>query len=131
MDDLLLSIAPVSERVTVTVQPPPPGCTALTTSAAPSERIHLYALQNTARIHLRTGPQIAVPGAACLPLSHSNPVFAYEGTRLVRATFGDGFVREFSYDSGGRLAQVRDVQGGFTRIRTLHYDADGLLLSIT
>ncbi len=129
MADLTLTLQPLQERVCVDVRPPaplhalvsPPACAA----------VHLHAVQAVPHVHLEVGPQIGVPGAACVPASHTNPVFTYAGTRLVRVAYGDGFVREFSHDPAGRLTQIRDTQGAFTRTRTLHYDAAGLLHSIT
>jgi hypothetical protein len=105
--DLTLTLQPLQERVCVEVRPPaplhalvpPPACAA----------VHLHAVQAVPHVHLEVGPQIGVPGAACVPPPRANPVFTYAGTRLVPATFGDGFVREFSYDSAGRLAQSRDI----------------------
>ena len=140
MSDITLAIAPVaqkidagitppSERVLVTVTPPDSTPVCLST-AAPVPPVVLSLTQSIPRIALTVGPQIGVPGAACLPNSRSNPVFTYENGLLTGIAYADGSTKALTYDSSGRLASVTDTSAGITRTRTFHYDPDNNLTSI-
>lgn len=140
-DDITLAIAPLTERIAASVTPPaervritvtPPGSTPVTLStAAPPPPIRLTLTQSTPRITLTVGPQIGIPGAACLPTARANPVFTYANGRLALIGYADGSTKAFAYDTAGRLASVTDTTAGVTRTRTFHYDPDHNLASIT
>ncbi len=141
MSDITLAIAPVaqkidagitppSERVLITVTPPDSTPVSLCT-AAPVPPVVLALTQSSLRIALTVGPQIGVPGAACLQDSRSNPVFTYENGLLTGIAYADGSTKTLSYDSTKRLAVLTDNSGGIRRTRTFHYDQDNNLVSIT
>jgi YD repeat-containing protein len=141
MSDITLAIAPLTERIAARVAPPaesihttvtPPAAPPLTlATAAPLPPVRLELTQSIPRILLTVGPQIGVPGAACVPDSRSKPVFTYENGRLTAIAYADGSTKTLTYDPSDRLATLTDTAGGIPRIRTFHYDPDNNLVSIT
>jgi YD repeat-containing protein len=129
MSDISLSLQPVVQRLTIEVQPPPTLHGRFTQS--PPETITLHAIQPCPRIVLTIGPQIGIPGVACLPDSRSNPVFSYDNGRLTGITYADGSHKTLTYDASNRLTTLSDTAAGITRKKTFHYDSLNNLTSIS
>ena len=140
MGDVSLSLQPVVQRLTIEVRPPAGGVNGgcATPAAlhgqftqAPPKTITLHATQPCPRIALTVGPQIGIPGIACLPDSRSNPVFSYDNDRLTDITYADGSTKTLAYDASNRLTTLSDTAAGITRTKSFHYDSLNNLTSIS
>jgi len=129
MDDVFLCLQPVVQRLTIEVRPPASLQGQFT--QAPPETITLHATQPCPRIALTIGPQIGIPGTACLSDSRSNPVFSYDTGRLTGIAYADGSTKTLAYDASNRLATLSDTAAGITRFKTFHYDSNNNLTSIS
>ena len=129
MGDVCLSLQPVEQRLIIEVRPPA-SLQAEFTQQTP-QILTLQATQPCPCVALTIGPQIGVPGAACLPDSRTNPVFTYDNGRLTIIAYGDGSIKTLAYDASNRLATLSDTNAGMTRTKTFHYDSNNNLTSIS
>lgn len=84
----------------------------------------------TKDIYTITGDLASIQSSLLGDTSYSEPQFTYTGGKLTRIYFAGGVYKDLTY-TGDRLTSVTTTDGDLSITKTLSYDAEGRLTSIT